>query len=196
MKWKRWREWSTKASDASKRGSLVVSNPRCLISQIAVTFDEGDWAGAKREMGPVREGVCVCIFFFFFLLMCTVQIQLCTQLLNKSFFKYELCCLQQFSASRHPPLSAYTASVHLTLPPCLSAIRTLLIRCTIPHFSAEYACSRMLNAHTRTHAYTYGNMGERENERKEERKTVWFQERVCGDWCYILLVSAGSWPAD
>ena len=39
----------------------MVSNPRCLISQIAVTFDEGDRAGVRRETGPVTEGVCVCV---------------------------------------------------------------------------------------------------------------------------------------
>ena len=41
----------------------MVSNPRCLISQIAVTFDEGDRAGVRR--GPVAESVCVCVFVFF-----------------------------------------------------------------------------------------------------------------------------------
>lgn len=41
-----------------------MSNPRCLISQIAVTFDEGDRAGVRRETGPVTEGVCVCVSVF------------------------------------------------------------------------------------------------------------------------------------
>lgn len=101
----------------------MVSNPRRLISQIAVTFDEGDRAGAKRETGLVREGGCVYVFWrCFFLLMCTVQIQLCPLHLNKSFFKYKLCCLQQFSASRHHPLSAYTLSVHLAPAHFLSTL--------------------------------------------------------------------------
>lgn len=97
----------------------MVSNPRRLISQIAVTFDEGDRAGVKRETGLVREGGCVCMLLGFFLLMCTVQIQLCPLHLNK-FFKYKLCCLQQFSASRHHPLS--TLSVHSAAAHLLSAL--------------------------------------------------------------------------
>ncbi len=44
----------------------MVSNPRCLISQIAVTFDEGDRAGVRRETGPVRDGACVCVCCFVF----------------------------------------------------------------------------------------------------------------------------------
>lgn len=53
----------------------MVSNPRCLISQIAVTFDEGNRAGVRRETDPVREGMCVFVcavlfafslFFLFF----------------------------------------------------------------------------------------------------------------------------------
>lgn len=82
----------------------MVSNPRCLISQIAVTFDEGDRAGVSAEKnGPsqrresvfARACVCVCV-----LLMCTEQIQLCPPLPNKSppvffssssFFKHASC---------------------------------------------------------------------------------------------------------
>lgn len=41
----------------------MVSNPRCLISQIAVTFDEGDRAGLSSGTGPVRGG-SVCSSFF------------------------------------------------------------------------------------------------------------------------------------
>lgn len=46
----------------------MVSNPRCLISQIAVTFDEGNRAGVRRETDPVREGMCVfvCAVLFAF----------------------------------------------------------------------------------------------------------------------------------
>lgn len=111
-----------------KGGSLVVSNPRCLISQIAVTFDEGDRGRCEERNRPSDRAsgsasVCLCVFSLL-LLMCTVQIQLCPPLLNKSSFKYKLCCLQHSSASRHQPLFAYAASVHLTLSPLLSALRT------------------------------------------------------------------------
>ena len=133
--------------------------------------------------------MCVCVCFF--LLMCTVQIQLCPPLLNKSFFKYELCCLQQFSASRHHPLSAYTASVHLTLPLLLSALRTAD---QMHHPPTFYSGICMLSrAHIYTHMHIHLGTSE-----KGKRKSVCVcvRERVCGDWCYILLVSAGSWPAD
>lgn len=137
-----------------------MSNPCCLISQIAVTFDEGDRAGAKRETGPVREGVWVlfCFFqylFIYFLLMYTVQIRLYPPLPNKSFFKYELCCLQQFSASRHHPLSGYTASVHLTVPPLLSALRTHdgMHHPPTSYSWVENACCRMLHAQAYTCVY-------------------------------------------
>lgn len=186
MKWKRWREWSTKASDASKRGSLVVSNPRCLISQIAVTFDEGDRADARRETGPVREGVWV---FFFFLLMCTVQIQLCPLLLNKSFFKYELRCLQQFSASRHHPLSLPT--LPLFIWHCLLSY-LLYILCwsdaPSPHFLQNMhvvACCMHTHVHMRI------RLGTREKEKKKERKTVCLQERSL--WGLVLYSAGVSW---
>lgn len=67
-----WGGGSTKAPDSSKRGSLVVSNPRRLISQIAVTLGEGDRARCAQRNGPghrgrsVRKyvvGVVVCLFF-------------------------------------------------------------------------------------------------------------------------------------
>lgn len=45
----------------------MVCNPHCLISQIAVTFDEGDRAGVRRGTGPSQRG-SMCVFF---LLMCT-----------------------------------------------------------------------------------------------------------------------------
>lgn len=142
----------------------MVSNPRCLISQIAVTFDEADRAGVRGEAGPVRGGVCECVFIFvfiylfiyLFLLMCTAQIQLYqapTPLPNKSFFEYELCCLQQFSASRHHPLSTGTASVHLTVPPLLSALRT---HDRVHHPPTFYSwIVHVVACCTRRHTHTY-----------------------------------------
>lgn len=135
-----------------------MSNPRCLISQIAVTFDEGDRAAVNAEMGRVRGGasVYVCVVF---LLMCTVQIQLCPLLLNKSFFKCELC-LQQFSASRHRPLSL---SLFLCLH-CFCSFDTASSLICFTYCSShapsptfyswvEYAFCRMLHAQTYTDIY-------------------------------------------
>lgn len=89
--------------------------------------------------------------------MYTLQIWLYPPLLNKSFFKYELCCLQQFSASRHHPLSGYTASVHLTVPTLLSALRTHdgMHHPPTSYSWVENACCRMLNAQAYTCVYNW-----------------------------------------
>lgn len=172
----------------------MVSNPRCLISQIAVTFDEGDRGRCEERNRPSDRAsgsasVCLCVFSLL-LLMCTVQIQLCPPLLNKSSFKYKLCCLQHSSASRHQPLFAYAASVHLTLSPLLSALRTADQMHPPPGLSIAWqknAHSRMLRTLTCKHVHV-GKPGEKEKERESKKRK---RRRVRESLRGLVLYSAG-----
>lgn len=156
MKWKSWKEWSTKASDASKRSSLVLSNPRCLISQIAVTF-EGDRAGVRGEAGPggtfflffLKISVCFAPFRRHCFWWCARRWSSCAlPPLNKSFSKYEPCCLQHFSAFRRCPLSL--SALPLCIWRCLLSYlpSASTLGGTIPplFMAGVVACRRMLHA--------------------------------------------------
>lgn len=183
MKWKKWKEWSTKASDASKRGSLVVSNPRCLISQIAVTFDEGDRAGVRRETGPVRDWVCVFVFFCWcvqYRSSCALRVWT-NPSLNTSCVVY--------SSSLPPDTILSLPTLPLFIWHCLLSylLYVLLIRCTIPPAFYSRICMLSHVACTYTHAYTSGNIGER---KKKECVCVCAGESLWG----LVLYSAGvSW---
>lgn len=139
-----------KACDASKRSSLVLSNPRCLISQIAVTF-EGDRAGVRGETGPGRVFSFLFAALFFAVIVfddaCGADPAVPSLLSTNPFLNMSPVV---YSASLPPdaiPLSFCTTSVHLTGSPLLSAF---CIHVWMHHPPAFYgwgrACRRMLHA--------------------------------------------------
>lgn len=177
-----------------KGGSLVVSNPRCLISQIAVTFDEGDRGRCEERNRPSDRAsgsasVCLCVFSLL-LLMCTVQIQLCPPLLNKSSFKYKLCCLQHFQTPAALCLRCLCSFDTVSSLICSTYCWSDAPPARSFHSLAKNAHNRMLRTLTCKHVHV-GKPGEKEKERESKKRK---RRRVRESLRGLVLYSAGvSW---